>query len=112
MMTNRTDATDLDLNNRRRAPRVNREIPISYLDGRMQVGETLALNVSASGARLILKRPCYEVIMLQLDLHTQLLARPVWSRHLKQFSVVGVEFEITTPEQRRSLARFLHRLAA
>ena len=107
-----TEFYSLDLDNRRRATRINREVPVNYLDGRMHVGQTLALNVSASGARLILKRPCYDVITLQLDLHTKILARPVWSRHLSQFSVVGVEFEITSPEQRRCLERFLSRLAA
>lgn len=112
MMTHCTDATDLDLDNRRQAPRINRETPVNYLDDAMCVGHTVALNVSATGARLILKRPCYEAITLQFDPHTQVLARPVWSRHLPQFSVVGFEFEVTTSEQRLCLERFLDRLAA
>ena len=106
------NSDDLNLDNRRRATRINREIPINYLDCTMRVGQSVALNVSASGARLVLTHPCHGAITLQLDLHTRVLARPVWSRHLSRYSVVGVEFEVTTLEQRRSLERFLSRLAA
>ena len=107
-----TEHYDLGTDNRRRATRINRQFPIQVVDDRERLGCGSAINVSATGARLILKQPCRGEFTLQLDDQTQVLARPVWTRELSGFAVVGVEFDLTGEEQKRSLQGFLTRLAA
>jgi len=107
-----TEHYDLDTDNRRRATRINRQFGIQYVDEQESVGRGSAVNVSATGARLIMKKPCQGDFTLQLDDQTQVLARTVWARELSGFAVVGVEFDLSAADQRRSLEGFLTRLAA
>ena len=107
-----TEHYDLGVDNRRRATRINREFPIQTLDDQERLGRGSAINVSATGARLVLTKPCRGEFTLQLDEQTQVLARPVWTRELSGFAVVGVEFQLTGEDQKRSLQGFLTRLAA
>jgi hypothetical protein len=112
MTTDWTEHYELDTDNRRRAPRINRQFAVQYVDEREQVGRGSALNVSATGARLVMKRPCQGEFTLQLDEQTQVLARAVWTQEHSSYAVVGVEFDLSIADQRRSVAGFLSRLAA
>ena len=81
-----TEHYDLDTDNRRRATRINREFPVQTVDDQERLGRGSAINVSATGARLVLTRPCRGEFTLQLDGQTQVLARPVWLRELSGFA--------------------------
>lgn len=112
MTTDWVDHYELDTDNRRRAPRINRQFAVQCVDDQERVERGSALNVSATGARLVLKRPCSGEFTLQLDDQTQVLARAVWTQQLSGYAVVGVEFDLSVADQRRSVAGFLSRLAA
>ncbi|MBS2034245.1 PilZ domain-containing protein [bacterium] len=112
MTTDWTEHYELDTDNRRRAPRINRHFAVQCMDDHESIERGSALNVSSTGARLVLKRPCRGEFTLQLDENTQVLARTVWSHQLSGYAVVGVEFDLRAAEQRRSVASFLARLAA
>lgn len=112
MTTDWTEHYELDTDNRRRAPRINRQFTVQWMDDCEKIERGSALNVSATGARLVVKKPCEGEFTLQLDDQTQVLARTVWSQQLSGFAVVGVEFDLRAADQRRSVAGFLERLAA
>ena len=112
MTTDWTEHYELETDNRRRAPRINRQFPVQLMDEQERMERGSAVNVSATGARLVVRRPCAGEFTLQLDDHTQVLARTVWSQQMPGYAVVGVEFDVSAAEQRRSVASFLSRLAA
>ncbi|MBX3168839.1 MAG: PilZ domain-containing protein [Candidatus Eremiobacteraeota bacterium] len=103
---------ELDIQNRRRATRVNRAVRVTTMDRDYRRGLSVALNVSSTGARLVLTQGCQETFLVELDAHTQVLARPVWKRPLKRSMVVGVRFEFRCDRERQQVIRFLQRLAA
>ncbi len=101
-----------DLKNRRRANRINRALQVTALDHQKRRLLSVALNVSATGARLVLTRPCPESFTVEFDAHTRVLARPVWKRALQRSQVVGVQFDFRSEAERRQVFAFLQRLAA
>ncbi|MBX3167216.1 MAG: PilZ domain-containing protein [Candidatus Eremiobacteraeota bacterium] len=103
---------ELDLQNRRRTRRINRAVSVTAVDPFQHRRLGVALNVSPSGARLVLTQPCPEVFMMELDAHTKVMARPVWKRPLDRSMVVGVRFEFRCDSEREKVIRFLQRLAA
>jgi len=103
---------ELDLHNRRRATRLNRAVRVTTLDRDFRRGLSVALNVSSTGARLVLSNSYRESFLLELDAHTQVVARPVWSRSLGRSTVTGVHFEFRSDRERRQVVRFLQRLSA
>ncbi len=103
---------ELDLKNRRRASRINRAVRITTVDRDHRRGLSVALNVSSTGARLVLTHACQETFVVELDAHTQVLARPVWKRPLDRSMVVGIKFEFRCDRERQQVIRFLQRLAA
>ncbi|MFN8608114.1 MAG: PilZ domain-containing protein [Vulcanimicrobiota bacterium] len=103
---------ELDLKNRRRSNRVNRAIRVTALDCLCRRQASVALNVSCTGARLVLTETCPEVFLMELDAHTKVMARPVWKRALDRSMVVGVRFDYRSDRERQQVIRFLQRLAA
>lgn len=103
---------ELDLKNRRRATRINRAVRVNAVDIFQCRRSTVALNVSCTGARLVLTQACPEVFLMELDAHTKVMARPVWKRPLERSMVVGVQFEFRSEREREKVIRFLQRLAA
>lgn len=89
------EVSDLDLENRRGAPRLSHAVDIRYVrqGGSIQAGR--AINISQTGARLMLDEgsECPE-LTIEFEGKVALLARKVWEHRLpggKQ--VVGVVFE-------------------
>lgn len=87
--------SELEMENRRGAPRLSRELDIRYvgLGGSIQAGR--ALNISQTGARLMLDEgeECPE-LTVEFEGKVALLARKVWEKRLpggKQ--MVGIVFE-------------------
>lgn len=103
---------ELDLANRRRASRVNRAVQVTAVDTCQRRRLTVALNVSCTGARLVLTQTCPEIFLVELDAHTKIMARPVWKRPLDRSMVVGVKFQFHSDREREKVIRFLQRLAA
>lgn len=103
---------ELDLKNRRRAHRVNRAVRVTALDRQAHRSQSVALNVSSSGARMVFTHSCPESFTVELDAQTRVLARPVWKRPLDRSMIVGVRFEFRSERERRQVISFLQRLAA
>ena len=103
---------ELDIRNRRRANRINRAIQVTAVDRDYRRRLSVALNVSYSGARLVLTQPCPERFTVELDSNTQIAARCVWKRNLSRSQVVGVQFEYSCERERQQVIRFLQRLAS
>lgn len=103
---------ELDLKNRRRAHRINRALQVTAVDAQYRRRLTVALNVSSTGARLVLTEACPERFLVELDAFTQVVARPVWKRPLDRSIVVGVQFEFRCERERERVIRFLQRIAA
>lgn len=103
---------ELDLKNRRRAGRINRAVQVAAVDVFQRRRNSVALNLSCTGARLVLTHPCPEVLLIELDSRTRVVARPVWKRPLDRSMVVGVRFEFPSQREREQVIRFLQRLAA
>ncbi len=86
---------DLDTDNRRGAPRLSRTLDIRYVPqgGTIQAGR--AINISQTGARLMLDAEAdEEELTVEFEGKLSVLARTVWKQRLpggKQ--VVGVVFE-------------------
>lgn len=120
MQTNDHEWTEfytLDLENRRRARRVNRQIDIRYVTNGDGVRSSVALNVSATGARLILEGadvPRDTEMTLQLADRVDVLARTVWQTPLPggKRVVAGVTFEAVNATQKLALADLLRSLEA
>lgn len=106
------DEDELDLDNRRRAPRVTARLPVRYVGPCATVRSTVTLNLSLTGARLILDRDETEVT-LQLNDEVDVLARKVWEAPLNGGKrIAGVVFEAMNAGQRAALQRLVERLAA
>ncbi|ODT63223.1 hypothetical protein ABS71_14590 [bacterium SCN 62-11] len=103
---------ELDCKNRRRASRINRAVQVTAVDQECRRRLSVALNVSSTGARLVLPPSCPERFLIELDAHTKVVARPVWKRPLDRSMVVGVKFEFHSDRERQQVIRFLQRLAA
>lgn len=105
------DRTD----NRRRARRVNRTVPIRYVGCGGGVQSSVALNVSLTGARVILRgRDGPQELTLKLDTGPDVLARTVWEQPVGNghCRIAGVVFESVGPGQQAALQRFLEQLEA
>lgn len=102
---------ELDLKNRRRSNRLNRTVRVTAVDAQRRQRAGMALNVSCSGARLVLSETCPEEFWMELDCHTRVMARPVWKRPLERCMVVGVRFHFSRDSEREQVIRFLQRLA-
>lgn len=103
---------ELELKNRRRASRINRAVQVVAVDQDRRRRLSVALNVSSTGARLVLPPSCPERFLIELDAQTRVVARPVWKRPLDRSMVVGVKFEFQSDRERQQVIRFLQRLAA
>ena len=110
-----TQFCGLEVDNRRRAPRVNRPLNIRYRLGG-QVETSVAINISQSGARLVLRSPGgssrpqgepgkKELVLLEIEGKVDVLARIVWADRMPggQCSIAGVTFEPMGPAQRAAL---------
>lgn len=90
------ESEDLELPNRRQAHRVRQTVSIRYLHQGGKVHEGSALDISQSGARLILDEQDVASPELTIEFEGKLavLARPVWEERLAgRKRVVGVVFE-------------------
>jgi hypothetical protein len=105
-----TEFYSLDLDNRRRARRVNQQIDIRYVFSGQAVCSSVALNLSSTGARLLLNQaPAGETeLTLQLADKVDVLARTVWEIPLAGGKrIAGVAFEGVSPSQRVALDSLL-----
>lgn len=105
-----TEFYSLDLENRRRAPRVNKEVGVRYLFSQQEVQTSVALNLSATGARILLNHtPRGETeLTLQLAERVDILARTVWEVPLAGGKrIAGVAFEHISREQQAALESLL-----
>lgn len=112
---NWTEFYSLDLDNRRRARRVNQQIDVRYVFSGQSVRSSVALNVSATGARLLLNpSPAGETEMtLQLADKVDVLARTVWEIPLAGGKrIAGVAFESVSPDQKAALESLLEDMVA
>ena len=89
------DMETLELDNRRRAPRVKRHVPIQFRTRGGRVGRGVTVNVSKTGARLLLyDRPDEPELLLKFPEGLQLHARTVWEEpwNGRKCVVAGVNF--------------------
>ena len=108
-----TEFYTLDLENRRRARRVNQQIGVRYLFSGRSVRSSVALNVSATGARLLLDEapPGETEMTLQLDQKVDVVARTVWETPLGGGKrIAGVAFEALSPLQKSALEQLLQEM--
>lgn len=100
----------LDLDNRRRARRFNKQVPITYRTSTGEVGAGVTLNVSKTGARVLFYRQPGDDQVL-LDFYGfELLAQTVWEQPWdgRECVVAGVHFtDPMGPIQRAGLEYLL-----
>ena len=99
-----------DLSNRRSSPRINRVMSVRYVRPGEHVRPAQALNISSSGARLVLPEDDSGEPELTVEFEGQvaLLARRVWEEPLPGGQrLVGVRFEGFHFGQRVALDNFL-----
>jgi c-di-GMP-binding flagellar brake protein YcgR len=104
----------LHLDNRRRATRVNRQLEVSYCVPDAAPARGLALNVSQSGARVLLRGDGSHSreMTLRFDGNVTLLARTVWERPINaNCRIAGVRFEAVDEQDRQALTGLLYRLS-
>jgi hypothetical protein len=98
--------------NRRSSPRVSRMLPIRYVGQGASVQSGEAVDISASGARLLLDAPADE-LTVEFEGQLAVLARTVWQQELPDGKqLVGVVFEGLHWGLRRALDDYVDRLAA
>lgn len=104
----------LDVDNRRRAHRVNRQVDIRYRIAGESLNQSVALNLSQTGARIVLRGASGPdpSMSLEIDRQVDLQARTVWEHALPggQCRVAGVVFESVGPLQNAALAKLLEKL--
>lgn len=100
----------LDLDNRRRARRFNKQVPITYRTSTGEVGAGVTLNVSKTGARVLFYRdPGDDQVVLDFY-GFELAAQTVWEQPWdgRQCVVAGVHFvDQMGPIQRAGLEYLL-----
>lgn len=104
-----------ELDNRRSAPRLNRQFGIRYQATGEAEAESVALNISATGARILLHgATAWPALTLDLGENLRLQAQTVWEHPLEggHGRIVGVQFSPLGAEQQDALLRLLSRLAA
>lgn len=102
---------------RRAAPRLKRHLPLRFRSGGLRWHEGQSINVSATGARVVLTSPvdlgqAFQVrLALAPDVEPLLRARAVWKQDLAggRAWIVGIEFEPTWAEDARSMGHWLDR---
>ena len=101
-----------ELSNRRGAPRLSRNLDIRYVQpgGGVQAGQ--AVNISQSGARLILEEGAdNNELTVEFEGKIALLARTVWRQPLNNGrQIVGVVFEGFHWSQKVALDNYLFHL--
>ncbi len=100
----------LQLDNRRRADRVAGEVTAQYCTESGATGSARTINVSSTGARMVVQDERLREGEFTLQLGSvQLLARQVWEAPLLRGKsrVVGVHFSSVSPTQRQALQRLL-----
>lgn len=105
-----TEFYSLDVENRRRARRVNKEVGVRYLFSQQEVQSSVALNLSTTGARLLLNHTHggETELTLQLADRVDVLARTVWEVPLAGGKrIAGVTFEHVSREQQAALESLL-----
>lgn len=103
--------TELGIRNRRNGNRLTRTLPVRVAAPGLSSTPGMTVNVSPSGARLVIREKPPETFWMQLDAQTEVAARPVWSQKLQRSTVVGVRFEFRCERERRRWIRFLQKLA-
>lgn len=113
MQTEWTEFYSLEIDNRRRARRVNQQIDVRYVFTGQSVCQSVALNVSATGARVLLGESQGETEMtLQLADRVDVVARTVWEIPLAGGKrIAGVTFEGVSPDQKVALDNLLQDLS-
>ena len=112
----RQELQDLDVDNRRRAHRVNRQVDVRYRVAGEPVSQSVALNLSQTGARIVLRGANANAfgpqMTLEIDRQVDLLARTVWEHAMPggQCRIAGVVFESVGPLQKAALANLLQKL--
>jgi hypothetical protein len=99
---------------RREAHRHDCQVPIRYVRGGQRILEGKALDISATGARLLLPEAASspQNLTLELDGQLALLAKTVWSERLPSGSrMVGVTFQGLSYGQRAVLENYLSSLS-
>ena len=103
----------LHLDNRRCAERVAGSIAVQYCTERGEVGAAQTINLSSTGARMVVAESRLREGEFTLQLGAvQVLARQVWETPLPRgrSRVVGVRFSSVSPSQRLALQRLLGEL--
>lgn len=108
-----TEFYSLEVDNRRRARRINHQIDVRYLFSGQSVCQSVALNLSATGARLLLGASGGETEMtLKLADRVDVVARTVWEIPLTGGKrIAGVAFEGVSHHQKVALAELLQDLS-
>ncbi len=101
-----------ELSNRRGAPRLSRTLEIRYVRQGEEVQAGQAINISQSGARLILEDGAEDPeLTVEFEGELAVLARTVWRQPLTcGRQVVGVVFEGFHWSQKVALDNYLFRL--
>ena len=99
--------------NRRAARRINIPMDVRYCVSESESRNALALNVSATGARVLLRGASTVGKMMTLDLgrEVSVLARTVWEQPLgRSCRIAGVAFVDGGPRYRETIKDLLTRL--
>lgn len=106
---------DLEIDNRRRARRVNQMVPVRYRMSGEPVETSYALNISQTGARVVLRGATSSFrndMTLELSNQVDVLARTVWEQPMPggHCRIAGVTFEGMLPSQRKALQGLLNQI--
>ena len=98
--------------NRRLAPRLNSPFMVSYQLQGQSMETRMALNISATGARLVLRGATPAIgskLLVELESDLTLRGRTVWEHPMEagECRVAGVVFEPITHNQRKALRGWL-----
>lgn len=103
---------ETDLSNRRGAPRLSRVLNIRYVRQGGRVLDGQAVNISQTGARLILEDATDDCeLTVEFEGKLAMLARTVWRQPLANGrQIVGVAFEGFHWSQRVALDNYIYHL--
>ena len=106
---------ELEADNRRYAPRINRQVDVRYRMHGGGVEDSVALNISRTGARIVLRgvaKAFHNEMTLQIDRQVDVLARSVWEQPMPggHCRIAGVTFEAVGPLQQAAIDRLLSSL--
>lgn len=102
---------ELDVSNRRRAPRVRSDLDVAFCTESGESGQCVAINLSRTGARVVTGSPKMSrgEFTLRIGPKVQVLARAVWESPGPggRSWVAGLHFTSISSSQQAELDRFL-----